>query len=106
MRHLYAQKGHEMKIKSVKKEFEETKEKLYETLNDKIEALVVTKEEIERYKQLLIEKKLPSDRIELELERYHILKKLDFVLNEDNVHKQLDTAISFLDHAIKHLTVN
>lgn len=106
MRHLYAQKGHEMKIESVKKEFEETKEKLYETLNDKIEALVVTKEEIERYKQLLIEKKLPSDRIELELERYHILKKLDFVLNEDNVHKQLDTAISFLDHAIKHLTVN
>ena len=42
MRHLYVQKGHEMKIESVKKEFEETKEKLYQTVNEKIGALVVT----------------------------------------------------------------
>jgi hypothetical protein len=95
-----------MKINEIKNEFEETKENLFQTLDEKVAALEVTKEELEEYKKHLIEKKLPSDRIELELKRYHIIKKLDFVLNEDNIHKQLDVAIAFLDKAIKHITQN
>ncbi len=92
-----------MKIQEVNKELKETKEQLYQSLNDKIGQLEITKEELEQYKKILQEKKLSEKRVEEELDRYHILKKVDFVINERAVHEQLDKCISFLDDAIEHL---
>ena len=92
-----------MKIQEVNQELKDTKESLYQTLNDKISQLEVTKEELEQYKKILQEKKLSEARVEEELNRYHILKKIDFVINERAVHEQLDQCIDFLDKAIEHL---
>lgn len=92
-----------MKIQEVNQELKETKEKLYQTLDEKIGQILVTKEELEQYKKILQEKKLSEQRVQEELDRYHILKKIDFVINESAVHEQLDKCISFLDEAIEHL---
>lgn len=93
--------GNLKNINKTKKDFVNTKGKLYDTLDNKLSNLEATKSELERYKQALIERGI-TDEFEIAeyLQDYPINKKLQFVLHEMSLHDQLDAAIEFLDEVI------
>lgn len=91
-------------IKKAHKEFKDTKHNLYTSLNEQLGNIVVTKSELEKYREGLKSKNISDDKIEKYVKDYPITKRLQFILHEGQLHEQLDDAISFLDKAILYLT--
>lgn len=88
-------------VKEIKKEFEETKEDMFETLNDKLGNIKTTKKELQQFKAELLKRGYSAKEANEEVAKYTINKKLNFVLRDIDIHNRLDDAIAFLDYAIK-----
>lgn len=88
-------------LEETKGEFEETLETMMENFPEKLAAikeLEETKEELKKIQEEL--KDEAPEVIETATETFHIRKKLQFVLNDLQVHKQVDAAIEFIDEQI------
>lgn len=91
-------------LKKNKQELEETDKKLYLTLPDQLKELTTTKEELEEFKQRLIEQNIPENIAAVEAEKYNIRKRLNYLLSEAGIHEEIEIAIKVLDAAIDTIT--
>ena len=86
-------------VKEALEQFEESKETLPKSFDSHLENIKVTKEELEQLKEHY--KDYPEYFRDREIGLFNIKKKLQVVLNEKQLHDNIDEAIEFLNRLLK-----
>lgn len=95
------EKTHKLPKEDIRKELEETREMMINTLPEKLARIEVTKDDLKK----LRDQNLHKNEIEFKesVETYHIGKKLTAILQDAGIIKQIDTALEYLEQCKVYL---